>query len=161
FAWVVIYAMDYVGVSAKEVGILTSVEVIVACACIIPASHFADKQGREPFVLATFGFFTLFPLALWLSGSFTMLVVAFAVRGLKEFGDTSRKALIIGYCDPERRGQMIGAYYLVRDLVVSAGAILGAWFWKMGPGVNFLGAAAFGLCGTLVYLIAIRYKPAL
>jgi MFS family permease len=161
FAWVVIYAMDYVGVNAKEVGILTSVEVIVASACIIPVSHFADKHGREPFVLATFGFFTLFPLALWLSGSFTMLVVAFAIRGLKEFGDTSRKALIIGYCAAERRGQMIGAYYLVRDLLVSAGAILGAWLWKLGPGVNFLGAAIFGLCGTGVYLLAIRRRPAL
>jgi MFS family permease len=161
FAWVVIYAMDYVGVNAKEVGILTSVEVIVASACIIPASHFADKHGREPFVLATFGFFTLFPVALWLSGSFTLLVVAFAIRGLKEFGDTSRKALIIGYCAPERRGQMIGAYYLVRDLLVSTGAILGAWLWKLGPGANFIGAAIFGVCGTAVYLIALRLRPAL
>jgi MFS family permease len=153
--------MDYVGVNAKQVGILTSVEVIVASACIIPASHFADKRGREPFVLATFGFFTLFPVALWLSGSFLMLVVAFAIRGLKEFGDTSRKALIIGYCAAERRGQMIGVYYLVRDLLVSAGALLGAWLWKFGPGANFVGAAAFGLCGTLVYLIALRREPSL
>ena len=159
FAWVVIYAMDYVGVNAKQVGILTSVEVIVASACIIPASHFADKHGREPFVLATFGFFTLFPLALWLSGSFRLLVVAFAIRGLKEFGDTSRKALIIGYCAPERRGQMIGAYYLVRDLLVSTGAILGAWLWKLGPGANFIGAAIFGVCGTVVYLIALSWRP--
>jgi MFS family permease len=158
FAWVVIYAMDYVGVNAKEVGLLTSVEVIVASLCIIPASHFADKHGREPFVLATFGFFTLFPLALWLSGSFAMLVVAFAIRGLKEFGDTSRKALIIGYCVPERRGQMIGAYYLVRDLLVSTAAILGAWLWKLGPGANFIGAAVFGLCGTVIYLIAISWR---
>jgi MFS family permease len=158
FAWVVIYAMDYVGVNAKEVGILTSVEVIVASACIIPASHFADKHGREPFVLATFGFFTLFPVALWLSGSFTLLVVAFAIRGLKEFGDTSRKALIIGYCASERRGQMIGAYYLVRDLLVSTGAILGAWLWKLGPGANFIGATIFGVCGTVVYLIAVSWK---
>ena len=158
FAWVVIYAMDYVGVNAKEVGLLTSVEVIVASLCIIPASHFADKHGREPFVLATFGFFTLFPLALWLSGNFAMLVVAFAVRGLKEFGDTSRKALIIGYCAPERRGQMIGAYYLVRDLLVSTAAILGAWLWKIGPGANFIGAAVFGLCGTVIYLLSSRAK---
>src|SRR5437868_12447802 len=116
--------MDYVGVNGKEVGILTTVEVVVASVCIIPVSHFADKHGREPFVLATFGFFTLFPVALWLSGSFATLVLAFAIRGLKEFGDTSRKALIIGYCVPERRGQMIGIYYLVRDLIVSTGAIL-------------------------------------
>ena len=156
FAWVVIYAMDHVGVSAKEVGLLTSVEVIVASACIIPVSYFADKRGREPFVLVTFAFFTLFPLALWFSGSFAMLVLAFAIRGLKEFGDTSRKALIIGYCPSERRGQMIGAYYLVRDLLVSVGAFIGAWLWKIGPGANFVGAAVFGLAGTAVYFMASR-----
>ncbi|HMG05570.1 MAG TPA: MFS transporter [Chthoniobacterales bacterium] len=156
YAWVVIYAMDNVGVSAKQVGFLTTVEVFVATLCIIPASHFADKHGREPFILVTFGFFTLFPIALWVSGSFALLLVAFAIRGLKEFGDTSRKALIIGYCAPERRGQMIGAYYLVRDLIVSLGAILGAWLWQMGPGPNFLGAAAFGLCGTIYYLFTLR-----
>ncbi|MEY2528233.1 MAG: hypothetical protein QOJ05_323, partial [Verrucomicrobiota bacterium] len=156
YAWVVIYAMDNVGVSAKAVGILISIEVIVAALCLIPASHFADKHGREPFVLATFGFFTLFPLALWVSGSFAMLVVAFAIRGLKEFGDTSRKALIIGHCAPERRGQMIGAYYLVRDLLVSMAAVLGALLWKLGPGANFLGAAIFGLCGTVIYALSSR-----
>jgi len=156
FAWVVIYAMDNIGVSARQIGVLTTTEMLAATLCIIPASHFADKHGREPFILATFGFFTLFPLMLWLSGSFAMLLLAFAIRGLKEFGDTSRKALIIGYCAPERRGQMIGAYYLVRDLVVSLAAIIGAYLWKLGPATNFLGATAFGLGGTLYYLFAIR-----
>jgi MFS family permease len=160
FAWVVIYAMDHVGVNASEVGVLTSIEVIVASACIIPVSHYADKHAREPFVLATFAFFTLFPVALWLSHGFSMLVIAFVIRGLKEFGDTSRKALLIGYCVPERRGQMIGAYYLVRDLLVSGGAFLGAGLWKLGPGANFLGAALFGVCGTIIYLLNLRREPA-
>src|SRR3954462_14763508 len=86
FAWVVIYAMDYIGANAKEVGVLTTIEGVVASPCIIPVSYFADKRGREPFVLATFAFFTLFPLALWVSHSFALLAVAFAIRGLKEFG---------------------------------------------------------------------------
>ena len=59
--------------------------------------------------------------------SFPALVIAFTIRGLKEFGDTSRKALIIGYSDPSKRGQMVGTYYLVRDLIVSVGAIVGAY----------------------------------
>ena len=160
FAWVVIYAMDHLGVSAKEVGLLTTVEVVTASLCIIPVSYFADKYGREPFVLITFFFFSLFPLALWLSSSFALLVVAFMIRGLKEFGDTSRKAMIIGYCVPERRGQMIGAYYLVRDLLVSAGAMIGAWLWKLSPATNFIGAAVFGLLGTLFYIVTIRRSKA-
>lgn len=157
FAWVVIYAMDNIGVTAKQVGILTTVEVVAASLCIIPVSYFADKHGREPFILVTFGFFTLFPLFLWLSNSLQLLLFAFTIRGLKEFGDTSRKALIVGYCDPERRGQMIGAYYLVRDLLVSTGAIAGAYLWKLGPAANFLGATAFGLAGTIFYFRSIRH----
>src|ERR1700736_4817649 len=111
YACVVIFAMDYIGVNAKEVGVLIAVEMLAATLCIIPSSYYADRYGREPFVIVTFIMFTLFPISLLLSRSFVALLVAFAIRGLKEFGDTSRKALIIGYCDPARCGQMIGAYY--------------------------------------------------
>src|SRR5262249_54827325 len=115
YAWVVIFAMDYIGVSAKEVGVLTTVEMLAATLCIIPPSPYAHPYGREPFVIATFIMFTLFPISLMVSRTFPALLVAFAIRGFKEFGDTSRKALIIGYCDPGRYGQTIGTYYLVRD----------------------------------------------
>ena len=156
YAWIVIYAMDYVGADAKQIGLLTTIEVVTASLCIIPTSYLADRYGREPFVFVTFIMFSLFPVALWFSGSFAMLMLAFAIRGLKEFGDTSRKALIVGYSDPQRRGQMIGTYYLVRDLVVSSGAFLGAFLWKFGPGVNFLSAAILGGLGTLYYLTTQR-----
>jgi MFS family permease len=156
YAWVVIFAMDYIGVSAKQIGVLTTVEMLAAIVCIIPASYFADRHGREPFVIVTFITFTLFPISLLVSRSFSALVIAFMIRGFKEFGDTSRKALIIGYSESERRAQMIGAYYLVRDLIVSSGAILGAYLWKLGPRVNFLGAAALGMAGTIFYVKTIR-----
>ena len=156
YAWVVIFAMDYIGASGAQIGLLTAVEMATAMLCIIPAAHYADRYRREPFVLATFIMFTLFPISLLISRSFPALVVAFVIRGLKEFGDTSRKALIIGYTDPERRGQMVGAYYLVRDSIVSLGAIVGAYLWNIGAGVNFVGAAALGLAGTIFYVKTIR-----
>jgi MFS family permease len=156
YAWVVIFAMDYIGLSGEQVGVLTTVEMLAATLCILPASHFGDKYRRQPFVIVTFVMFTLFPISLLMSRSFSALIVAFAIRGLKEFGDTSRKALIIGYAEVERRGQMIGAYYLVRDLIVSAGAIVGAYLWELGPALNFIGAAAFGAAGTIFYVKTIR-----
>src|SRR2546428_6292088 len=156
YAWVVIFAMDYIGVSAKQVGILTTVEMLAATLCIIPASHYADRYGREPFVILTFIMFTLFPISLMVSRTFPALLIAFAIRRFKEFGDTSRKALIIGYCDPVRCGQMVGAYYLVRDLIVSAAAILGAYLWKQSAELNFLVAAALGIAGTIFYIKTIR-----
>src|SRR5437764_14665691 len=156
YAWVVIFAMDYIGRRAKEIGAPTTVEMLAATLCIIPASHFADRHGREPFVIVTFIMFTLFPTSLLVSRSFSALVIAFMIRGFKEFGDTSRKALIIGYSESERRAQMIGAYYLVRDLIVSSGAILGAYLWKLGPALNFLAAASLGVAGTIFYIRTTR-----
>src|SRR5205823_13101674 len=70
YAWVVIFAMDYIGVSGKQVGVLTTIEMLAATLCIIPASHVADKYGREPFVVVTFVMFTLFPISLLISRSF-------------------------------------------------------------------------------------------
>ena len=47
---------------------------------------------------------------------------------------------------------MVGTYYLVRDSIVSIGAIVGAYLWNLGPGLNFVGAAALGVVGTIFYL---------
>ena len=156
YAWVVIFAMNYIGISGQQIGVLTTIEMLAAILCIVPASHYADRHRREPFVIVTFIMFTLFPISLLMSRSFSALVIAFVIRGLKEFGDPSRKALIIGYSDPAKRGQMVGTYYLVRDLIVSTGAIFGAYLWKLGPALNFLGAAAIGAAGTIFYIRTIR-----
>src|SRR5215470_16098151 len=76
YAWVVIFAMDYIGLSGAQVGLLTTVEMLAATLCIIPTSHFADKYGREPFVIITFVMFTLFPISLLMSRSFSASIVA-------------------------------------------------------------------------------------
>jgi MFS family permease len=156
YAWVVIYAMDRVGASATQVGMLTAVEMLTAILCYVPVAHLAGRFGREPFVIATFFFFTLFPLTLLVADSFSWLLVAFVVRGLKEFGDPARKALVVGYSPPEARGRTVGAYYLIRDVVVTSGSFLGAGLWKLGPHANFWGAAAIGAAGTIFYVATLR-----
>jgi len=161
YVWVIIYAVDYAGASATQVGVLIAVETLVAMACYIPAAHLADRYGKEPFVVATFLFFTAFPLVLLAAHSFRILLLAFAVRGLKEFGDSARKALIIEYAGASSRGRSIGAYYLIRDVIVSSGALLGAVLWKRGPAVNFLAAAAVGALGIAVYLASTSWSTEL
>lgn len=79
----------------------------------------------------------------------TRLALAFVVRGLKEFGEPARKALIIGEAKPELRARTYGAYYLIRDCVVTTGSFLGAWLWSLGPRANFIGAAVCGGLGTI------------
>ena len=52
---------------------------------------------------------------------------------------------------------MIGTYYLVRDLLVSTGALVGALLWKLGgPNLNFAAATVLGAIGTVYYLISLQ-----
>jgi hypothetical protein len=81
--------------------------------------------------------------------NFGWLAVAFFVRGLKEFGEPARKALIIAQARPELRARTYGAYYLIRDCVVTAGSFLGAWLWSISPQTNFIGAAVCGGFGVI------------
>jgi MFS family permease len=149
YAFVILWAMDHVEVSAQAFGILVSIEMITAMLCYVPVAHLADKYGQRPFVLVTFVFFTLFPVSLLFAHSFALLGFAFAIRGLKEFGEPARKALIIAQASPELRSRTYGAYYLIRDTVVTSGSFLGAWLWSFSPQANFIGAAFAGLAGTV------------
>lgn len=160
FAWVVIYAMNHLGATATQFGALVAIEMATAALCYVPTAHLADRYGKEPFIMATFVFFTLFPLAMLAAKSFPLLVVAFVVRGLKEFGEPARKALIVGHAPATARGQVIGAYYLVRDTVVAFGSFIGAALWTVGPRVNFVAAAALGAAGTILYAATLRRASA-
>jgi MFS family permease len=159
FAFVILWATDHAGVNAQEYGWLVAIEMVTAMLCYIPVAHLADKHGQRPFVLATFVFFTLFPVSLLWADNFAWLALAFAVRGLKEFGEPARKALIIAQAAPELRSRTYGAYYLIRDCVVTTGSLLGAWLWSLGPHTNFIGAALFGALGTLWYWWSVFRKP--
>jgi len=162
YAFVVIWCMHSIDqpVSALEFGILTAVEMGTAVLVYLPVAHFADRLGKRPFVIVTFIFFTLFPAVLLLCHSFWPLVGAFVVRGLKEFGDPTRKALILDLCPPEQRATMFGLYYLVRDTIVSFAALLGAFLWMDAPATNLLAATAFGVAGTIWFALRGRDVPA-
>ncbi len=155
YAFVVVWAMKVIPqpVSAFQFGILTAVEMAVALLIYIPVARLADRGGKKVFVAITFGFFTLFPLVLYFSRSFEVLLVAFAVRGLKEFGEPTRKSLILDLSPPGQSAGMFGLYYLMRDLVVSLAAFGGAFLWMAGPAVNFFTASAFGAAGTIWFIL--------
>ncbi len=151
YAFVVIWCMSTISepVSGFQFGLLTSVEMATAVLIYVPVAYLADRGTKKPFVLITFVFFTFFPLLLLYSHSFWPLVGAFVLRGLKEFGEPTRKSLILDLSPEGRQASMFGAYYLVRDSIVALAALGGAYLWKVGPEVNLVTAFGFGLLGTL------------
>ncbi|EHM10588.1 arabinose efflux permease family protein [Thermanaerovibrio velox DSM 12556] len=152
YPFVVLWAMSR-GVSAVQFGVLTAIEMAVAVLVYVPVAAMADKYGKKPFVLMTFCFFTAFPLMLPFCRGFWPFALAFVVRGLKEFGEPTRKALIMDLAPDEAKGSAFGAYYLMRDVVVSIAAFLSPALFALSPVVNFAVAGAFGALGTVWFAL--------
>jgi len=176
YAFVVLWVVKMNGLGAFQFGILTTVEMATAMLVYIPVAYLADRNTKKPFVVTTFLFFTFFPLVLLLSRSFWTLVLAFILRGLKEFGEPTRKALIMDLAPEGRKAATFGLYYLIRDVIVSLAAFGGALLWDAstiqtivrtlgfgyfllpfferfaGPTLNFLTAFGFGLAGSLYFM---------
>lgn len=155
YAFVVLWCMKEIPspVTAFQFGILTTVEMATAVLVYIPVAYLADRTRKKPFVVITFIFFTLFPLVLIFCRSFWALAAAFVLRGLKEFGEPTRKALIMDLAPEDRKAGMFGLYYLIRDVIVSVAAFGGALLWMISPLVNFAAAGAFGVLGTLWFAL--------
>ncbi|OGV61961.1 MAG: MFS transporter [Lentisphaerae bacterium RIFOXYA12_64_32] len=152
YAFVVVWAVGTEQapgpVTAVQFGLLRSVEMATAILIYVPVACLADRTRKKPFVVMTFVFFTLFPLALYFSRSFGMLLAVFVLRGLKEFGEPTRKALIMDLAPEDRKAGVFGLYYLVRDVVVSGAAFGGAFLWQKSPALNLMTACACGAVGT-------------
>ncbi|GAP08617.1 MAG TPA: MFS transporter [Anaerolinea thermolimosa] len=177
YAFVVIWCVSINRITPLQFGLLTTIEMATAVLVYIPVAYLADKSTKKPFVVTTFVFFTLFPLILLAARSFWGLVIAFIIRGLKEFGEPTRKALIMDLAPDGRKAATFGVYYLIRDVIVSIAAFGGALLWDAStanlivktigfgnfllpffnavasPATNFLVAFGFGLIGTLYFAL--------
>jgi len=149
--FLVIYALNVVGVSAPQFGLLIAVQMITAIGCYLPVARLADRFGRKPFVIATFVAFSLFPVAVVTARGLGGLVLAFVIGGLREMGEPARKALIVDLVRPESRARGIGLYYLIRSLAITPAALLGGVLWKITPPLPFFVAGATGLVGTALF----------
>lgn len=157
--FLVVWAIEIVKVSPARFGLLTSVLMATAIASYVPAASLAGRAEKKPFVILTYVFFTLFPLAVLVSKSFGALVAAFVIGGLREIGEPARKALIVDLASPAARGRTVGTYYAIRGFAVAGAATIGGFLWTIRPAWTFLAAGALGVAGTLWALIFLPASP--
>jgi len=160
--FLVIWAIEMIEVSPSQFGLLTSILMAAAILSYLPGAAFAERTGKKPFILLTYLFFSLFPLAVVFSRSFGHLAGAYVLGGLREIGEPARKALIVDLADPRAVGKTVGLYYAIRGFAVAGAAAAGGLLWTIEPSWTFFAAAAVGLLGTAwaaVFLSADRAVP--
>jgi MFS family permease len=158
--FLVLYALNVVGIGAPQFGVLIAVQMTTAILCYLPAARLADRLGRKPFVIATFTAFSLFPVAVILAHTFAGLVIAFVIGGLREIGEPARKALIVDLVPAGARARGVGLYYLIRSLAITPAATVGGLLWKVSPTVPFWLAGAIGGVGALLFTLTVDERHA-
>ena len=152
YAFVVVYVMNTLSNSPITFSVLTLIEMLTAMFIYIPVALLSERVSSKTIVSITFFFFAIFPIVLSLSNSIWMLYIAFIIRGLKEFGEPTRKALIVRLSDPDIKASAYGTYYLIRDVVVSIAALFSAVLWNVTPYLNFGLASFFGFIGLFIFI---------
>ena len=158
--FLVIFAVGVLRVSAPRFGIAVAVQALTAILVYIPAARIARRTGKRPFVIATFIAFAVFPLAVVWSTSFSWLLAAFVVGGLREVGEPARKALIIDLADERLRARVVGLYYFGRSVAIAPAAFIGGLLWRVSPAIPFYVAAVAGFAGVLVFALTVSEQDA-
>src|SRR2546422_516883 len=158
--FLVLYAINVVGISAPAYGVLIGVQAATAIVSYLPVARLADRIGRKPFVIATFIAFAAFPVAVVQAHDFTTLIGAFIVGGLREVGEPARKAMIVDLVRPSLRARSIGLYYLIRSLTIAPAAFIGGVLWSVTPALPFWMAGAIGLAGVAVFAATVEGRYA-
>jgi MFS family permease len=153
--YIVLWVINVQGRTPLEFGALTSLQMIIAIAGYLPAAYLADRWGRQPFILATFAFFTLFPLSLVALPS-GLLFISFIIAGLREIGEPARKARIVDLAEETHRGRVVGLYYLIRGMTTIPAPFLGGLLWQQGNSWPLLLGGAISGLGLLLYAIKPR-----
>jgi MFS family permease len=146
--FVVLYVLDVVGAGSVQYGAWVGLQMGVSIASYFPGAWLADRVGRKLPVVVTFAMFALFPLMVGLARDAGGLTLAFVVGGLRELGEPARKSLIVDASPPAARGQTVGAYYLVRSLLILPAGLVGGLLWTRGAHAPFWAAAAVGVVGV-------------
>lgn len=152
----VLFALDVVGISAPEYGGLIAVQMVTAIASYIPGAWLARRLGSKAVVILTFVAFALFPLAVIASRSYSALLLAFVVGGLRELGEPARKSMIVDLSQADYRARSVGLYYLIRSIMISPAATVGGLLWVRSPELPFLVAGGLGLAGTLAFALMVE-----
>ncbi|MCK5356975.1 MAG: MFS transporter [Elusimicrobiales bacterium] len=169
YAFVVIWCVKFIKIGTFQFGLLTAIEMITAILIYIPVAYMVENSGKKAlesdngseaaqrkskkiYIVISFIFFSAFPIFILMANSFSGLILAFIIRGLKEFGEPTRKALILDLSPKNSKAMAYGTYYFIRDIVVSVAALGGGFLWLISPEMTLITASGFGVLGTLYFI---------
>lgn len=160
-AFLPIYAVTVVGLSAFQAGMLWGVQVVVTLLAKPLMGRVSDRWGRRPLIVAGM-LLCAAPIAtIPHLSDFTSLLIAGAIFGFGEaFVTSSSAALVADFCQAKHYGAAMGTFGTIFDVGHASGPIVtGLLVASFGFGISFSIVAILLVLSLPVFLHYVRTEP--
>lgn len=153
----ILYAIEIIGLSKTEWGLISSFSSFVNMIFRIPIGSFVDRIGNLRGYLIGILIQSLYPILFFNSQFFLHVLLFNTINTLgSTFTQMSRESLLIDIIPQEERGILYGGFAAISGfggVFGSTSPIIGAYLWNsFGPIYNFYSTTALSLLAFLYYI---------
>lgn len=156
----VVYAVDLIGLSKTQWGLVAGGMGVVGIFTKIPMGWMIDRFSRKLCIFISYATRPMFIIAFALSTSFHQVLLVQMVDNVFSYmQQPAIEALAIDIASKQRRGRTYGALNMISSIALSIAPMLGAFIWEVfGAEWAFYSSALFTAVAAVV-LLAFLHEP--
>lgn len=165
-SFMVVYAVEVVGLTNTQWGIIGTAVSLVSTVLTIPGGMLADRIGRKPCITVSRILSPLSTLGYTYSQNFWQVFLVRVVGGVASgFGGTVWglmggpvwQALVADITPPERRGKMIGVIGTIAGIVSTPASWVGGYMYdNISPALPFQTSFVINIAGTIIFVTLLK-----
>jgi MFS family permease len=166
WSFMVVYAVEVVGVTKTQWGMIGTVMSIISTALTFPGGVLADRIGRKPCITISRILSPLSTIGFTYSTGFWQLLSVNALGGVAQgfgglvwgpMGGPVWQALVADLTPPEDRGRMMGLMGSISGLVSTPASWVGGYMYdNISPALPFQASFALDVVGTIVFVAFLK-----
>jgi len=170
WSFMVIYAVEVIGLTKTQWGLIGTIVGIIATALTIPGGILADRIGRKLPIIASRVLGPLSTIGFTLSTNFWQLTVSRSVGGVAQgfggmvwgtMGGPVWQALVADCTPPEERGRMMGLMGSIAGIVSTPASWVGGYLYdNVSPKLPFQMSFAIDILSLAIF-VALFKEPVL
>jgi len=156
----VVYAVDLIGLSKAQWGLVAGGMGVMGIATRIPLGRMIDRFGRKLSIFISYATRPLFIIAFTLATSFPqVLLIQMADNTFSYLQQPALEALVIDVASKRRRGRAFGALNMIPGIALTIAPMLGALIWEGFGAAWAFYASASSTAAAAVILLAFLHEP--
>jgi MFS family permease len=157
----IVYAVDFIGLTKTEWGLITAISNFVNTILRIPMGTITDMYGKRLTILISYFVQSVYPFFFYNAKTvFHVLILTLINSISRNIGNISWQVLQLDITQSRERGRLYGAFGAISGyggVISAASPSLGAFLWgEYGPIVPFYMATAFRVSAAIFFIFFLK-----